>query len=407
MPALKGMQEVCDGCRVRGDLEEIDGQVFDPFTKLGSKSFCAECLKKQRRELHPQVVAAAERAVHALQSLLACELHPDVAPEQAALVFAGHTGDKNGMARRMKRVELLTRMADGVMTIYGNVVGFRLAGPGAFERVDLYAVASRFEELLRAEVAFSEARAERERVKTTGLSKAVGGGWDPDYDDGPRVSGPLFRMQEVAKITQKIAQIAATRAGAFVKDAEDEVVDGAIDAFDDGVFGGRRVRYRNPGGIVDDAVAVQRQMLMVLQKAVEQQDVRQAQQAAPAPRDPVDELNALLDTRERLAAAKRDTRVVDARIADVEAQIAAMTSVESAVRDAVREAVVATASAKDVTPPKALGPAPIVEDDDPPPDDGELDHLRRTLGDEICRRDFPEECAAQDARRAAANGAAE
>lgn len=393
MAKVKGIRQSCDGCGVYGDLEEIDGVVFDPFTKLGNKAFCAACLVKQRIELHPQVVAAAERAVHALQSLLACELHPDIAPEAGAMVFAGHTGDKNGMARRMKRVELLSRYADAVMTIYGNAVGFKRAEPGAFERVDLYAVASRFEELLRAEVAWSEARAQKERVRTTNLHRAVGGSWDPEYDEGPRVSGPLFRMQEVAKIAQKFAQIAATRAGSFVKEAEDEVVEGALDAFDDGAFRGRRVRLG--GEPVNDALAVQRQMMMILQRALEQQETQQAARYAPVPKDPLDELNTLLDTRERLVAAKRDTRAVDGRIAAIEASLA------------VGSAVVAEAAAKDVTPaPKAkvLGPAAL-DDDDPPPDDDELDHLRRTLGEEIARRDFPEECAAQDARRAA-NGAA-
>lgn len=299
MEILKGVRIRCDKCKLKAHIHvDDDGNNHDPvgWQKRGSGVICTSCVESlDETDLHPEVVAAAERLVHKIQALMATELSSQPAPG-AALTFGS-----NGMSRRMKRCELLTRYADVVMTVYGNVVGFRLASAGAFGHTTLGDVANACEDLMKAEIAFSQARASKRAHKpTSNLSRS---NYYADDNAPARVSGPLFRLQEVSKVAQKLAQIAATRAGEVGVTQEDAILDRAVDevaAFNDnGLFVGRPLN--NPA---NDAVTMQRQLLMVAQRWMEKEEERRERSEASATqplssfaiaRDPIYELEHLIE----------------------------------------------------------------------------------------------------------------
>jgi hypothetical protein len=391
MASLQGVRIKCVPCGTYGDIGVIDGQYFDPpgWTRRGSETLCPTCNKRQSTaNLHPEVQLAAEKVVHTIQSLIATELSFQPMPGQSIVLGS------DGMSRRMKRCELLSKYADVVMTVYGNIVGFRLAERGAFGRTTLTDVCTACEDLLKAEIAFSEARAAKPPYRPmSGLQGSFShhrgeyNNWATEYDDGPEIAGPLFRFSEIAKVAQKLSQLVATRAGEFSVTAEDKIIDNAVEGVGNG-----RIGY-NPlheiGG--NDTQAIQRQFMMMIQKFMEKQVEKQTEaEARIAARDHVslvDQLEQLIDVRDKMQKTGRTTNALDAKINVIEAQLNQET--QSAI---VESAINAEATAKDITPK--------LHHATPPPDDDEIEYLRKSIGDEAVKSGFPVEFARATQREA-------
>ncbi len=387
MSVLSGVRIRCPSCNLKAPIGVIDGQAFDPtgWERRGSDTLCPACAKKLDIELHPEVLNAAENVVHKIQALMATELSTQP-PPGTAITFG-----KDGMARRMKRCELLARYADVIMTLYGNLVSFRLASTGAFGHTTLGEVAVVCETLMKAEIAFSQARANRRPYKpTSNLAGTYSIAMDDYTTSETRISGPLYRLQEVSKVAQKLAQLAATRAGEMVTTGQEDSflhrANEEAEAFaGEGLYNGR---YAVMGNANNDAAAMQRQLLMVAQRYLEKTEERAERAAAAATpassvgdllaQDPLYELERLLETRKRLEEAGRAgaLQAIDARIALAEARLRVTTE-----QTTVDSVLAAEAGAKDVTPPRAR--------EELPPDASELAQLRRNLGDAAVRAGFP------------------
>ncbi len=376
MTRVSGIRKRCDGCQVAADVHCIDGQYVDPpsWIERGEKSLCPKCSKKSDDVgLHPEVLKAAEDAVHMLQALMATELSAQTS-SQSALVL-----NTNSMARRMKRCELLAKYADVIMTVYGNRIGFRLASAGAFSLASFEGVATALETLMKAEIAFSQARAQplqhtpRSKLQRSFLDMREDSYTYSADDSGINIAGPLFRLQEMARLAQKFAQLAVTRVGEIRLTKEDEVLDDALE--NQGSLLGRVQPFQ-------DGHNAQRELMMIaqqfLQAETKRRDMREAKAGAGADEggSPLDDVERLLDLRAKFLAAGRTEAVkaLDAQLAIAEQRLKANTDVA-----AVDNALVAESYAKDVTP------TPF----DPPPTPGELEHLRRTLGDAAVDAAFP------------------
>ena len=187
-------------------------------------------------------------------------------------------------------------------------------------------------------------------------------------------------MREVARIAQKLAQLAATRAGHVVPDKEDEILEAAVDAFDDGLYRGRRMRPNM--GIFNDPMDMQRQMLMMVQQALEQQNRQQADRAArDNERDErlakLTEANAILTARAALAAEQSGKDVTPRAVNEHEAIGQWQTPVITAPF---------VPYGQDTSPAPFTGAAGAIDE---PPDAEELEQLRRTLGDDAVQAAFP------------------
>jgi hypothetical protein len=375
MNKVPGVRIKCPICKTLGDIGIVDGQWFDPpgWVKRGSDTLCPVCTKNVGNDLHPEVLASAEKVVHTIQALIATEL--SFQPPPGTSITLG----SDSVSRRMKRCELLSRYADVIMTVYGNSVGFRLATTGAFGHTTLANVVGACENLLKAEIAFSQARAVKSAHKpTSNFSSKFNFVNDYEYDDGPQIAGPLFRFNEIAKVTQKLAQLIATRAGEFNVTHEDKVLDDAVDG-----IGVAEYRPMPLGVNNNDGAAIQRQVLMMVQKFVEiegkKAEARELANNDPPP-DPIVELERLLESRAKFVSSGRTLAVkaIDAKIEVIEAQM--RIAIESTTVDA---ALAAEITAKDVTPRAGY--------QQPPPDSAEIAYLRRTIGDEAVKVAWPKE----------------
>lgn len=389
MARLQHIRVRCDGCRALGTLESIDGVAFHPpgWVEIGREQFCTNCApvaKESFSGLPEAVLERAQRAVFAMQSLVATELHAQVSADQKALVAGG-----DNAARRMKRVELLVRRAGELCSLYG--LEFQQGFPGAFTHTSLADCVGALEALLQAEIVFPS------RVKMGLRVRAKLYGEPPNMYDEYSYGGAkserlgensyFYRMQNVSLLAQKLASLAALRAGEVVGGTpEDEMMD---EAFDDGLMRRRRANEATP---IDTVMRQLTHMFEVIttQQAKQQEDREARFAAAPLPigiafQDPVRDLQKLLDLRTQLVEAGRDAAVaaVDKKIAELEERLSAPPEIQGE--------LAAEAVAKDVTPKtpeqKFAGAAGAI---DAPPSGDELERLRRDVGDEAVKAAFPE-----------------